>query len=121
MAVACYDLACIGLMFFVLGVVHAATAPGANNRSARMEVAMDRDLTEKEEQGLGGSMSRRGFIAVAGMAAVGGVLASSAMAAVTGVKEAAPGTPPPLPWQWVKLDPMEAGKRTFQLYHTKGG
>jgi len=23
---------------------------------------------------------------------------------------------PPLPWKWVKLDPMEAGRRAFRAY-----
>ena len=82
---------------------------------------MNRNLKDEDEQCLNGSMSRRSFITTAGVVAVGGVLAGGAMAAVTGAREAAPGTSPPLPWQWVKLDPMEAGKRTFQTYHTKGG
>ena len=82
---------------------------------------MNRQLKDEDEQCLNGSMSRRSFITAAGIVAVGGVLAGGAMAAVTGTKEAAPGTSPPLPWTWVKLDPMEAGKRTFQTYHAKGG
>ena len=82
---------------------------------------MNRHLKEEAEQCLNGSMSRRSFIAAAGIVAVGGVLAGNTMAAVTGPKEATPGTPTPLPWKWVKLDPMEAGKRTFQTYHAKGG
>ncbi len=28
---------------------------------------------------------------------------------------------PPLPWQWVKLDPAEAGRRAYHLYFDKGG
>lgn len=82
---------------------------------------MNRHPEELYEENPSGCMSRRGFIAAAGLAAVGGVLASGAIAAVAGPKEAAPGTPPPLPWQWAKLDPLEAGKRTFKLYHEKGG
>ena len=82
---------------------------------------MNRHLKDEAEQCLNGNMSRRNFITTAAIVAVGGVLAGGAMAAVTGVKEATPGTPPPLPWTWVKLDPMEAGKRTFQTYHAKGG
>ncbi|MRR37255.1 hypothetical protein EG829_21875 [bacterium] len=82
---------------------------------------MDWHPDKEKEENPGCGMSRRGFITAAGLAAVGGVLASGAMAAVAAPKETAPGSPPPLPWQWVKLDPLEAGKRTFKLYHEKGG
>ena len=37
---------------------------------------------------------------------------------------AAPATPvsaPPLPWKWVKLDPLEAGRRGYRFYKDKGG
>ena len=37
---------------------------------------------------------------------------------------AAPETPvsaPPLPWKWVKLDPLEAGRRGYRFYKEKGG
>lgn len=82
---------------------------------------MNKYLEKLYEENPGGGMSRRGFITAAGLATVGGILASGSMAAVAGPKEAAHGTPPALPWQWVKLDPLEAGKRTFKLYHEKGG
>ena len=82
---------------------------------------MNRQLKDEDEQCLNGRMSRRSFITTAGMVAVGGVLAGGAMAAVAGTKEAAPVTSPILPWTWVRLDPMEAGKRAFQTYHAKGG
>jgi hypothetical protein len=29
--------------------------------------------------------------------------------------------PPPLPWKWVKLDPIEAGRRAYRFYKEKGG
>jgi hypothetical protein len=29
--------------------------------------------------------------------------------------------PPPLPWPWVKLDPMEAGTRAYRSYLEKKG
>lgn len=76
---------------------------------------------EESGERVTGRMSRRGFITAAGMVAVGGVLTGGAIAAVTGAKEAAPGTPPPLPWPWMKMDPMEAGRRAFRNYHAKGG
>jgi hypothetical protein len=28
---------------------------------------------------------------------------------------------PPLPWEWVKLDPLEAGRRAYRFYKEKGG
>jgi len=28
---------------------------------------------------------------------------------------------PPLPWKWVKLDPMEAAKRGYKFYLTRKG
>jgi hypothetical protein len=31
------------------------------------------------------------------------------------------GNPPPLPWPWVKLDPMEAGRRAYRSYLEKKG
>jgi len=29
--------------------------------------------------------------------------------------------PPPLPWPWVKLDPLEAGRRAYRNYLKKPG
>lgn len=31
------------------------------------------------------------------------------------------GSPPPLPWPWVKLDPMEAGRRAYSNYLKEPG
>ena len=28
---------------------------------------------------------------------------------------------PPLPWKWVRLDPLEAGRRAYRFYKEKGG
>jgi len=28
---------------------------------------------------------------------------------------------PPLPWKWVKLDPLEAGRRAYRAYLSEGG
>jgi hypothetical protein len=28
---------------------------------------------------------------------------------------------PPLPWKWVKLDPLEAGRRAYRIYLDGGG
>ena len=32
-----------------------------------------------------------------------------------------PQTAPELPWPWTKIDPMEAGERTYNAYLTQGG
>ena len=67
----------------------------------------------------GGAVSRRTLIAgSAALLASGGV--GSGIAALA----AAPATPvsaPPLPWKWVKLDPLEAGRRGYRFYKEKGG
>jgi len=34
---------------------------------------------------------------------------------------AAPAAAPPLPWKWVKLDPLEAGRRAYRAYLKEGG
>jgi hypothetical protein len=33
----------------------------------------------------------------------------------------APTDAPPLPWKWVRLDPLEAGRRAYRFYKEKGG
>ena len=66
-----------------------------------------------------GSISRRSVIAgsaaVLAGAGVGSALTSLAAAPV------APADAPPLPWKWVKLDPLEAGRRGYRFYKEKGG
>jgi nitrous oxide reductase len=69
-----------------------------------------------------GHVSRRSFIATAGLAAVaGGVLAGTAMATASKEAPSAPATPKAGSWPWVKIDPQEAGERAFGNYHAKGG
>ena len=53
-----------------------------------------------------------------------GLLVGSAMGAyAAGVpaKSEGDGEAPPLPWKWVKLDPLEAGRRAYRYYKEKGG
>ncbi len=54
------------------------------------------------------------------MLIVGGIAGqiSSAYGAPT---TAAPAAAPPLPWKWVKLDPLEAGRRAYRAYLKEGG
>jgi len=51
--------------------------------------------------------------------AMGGVVAAYA-ASATATPEASAGAPP-LPWKWVTLDPLEAGRRAYRYYFDKGG
>jgi hypothetical protein len=53
---------------------------------------------------------------------VGGIAGSTvgAYAATPAASQVLP-TAPPLPWKWVKLDPLEAGRRAYRFYATKGG
>lgn len=70
-----------------------------------------------------GACSRRtiltGSVALLGGIALGGV----AVAATAPAKDAktAIEPPPPLPWKWTKLDPLEAGRRAYRAYFEKGG
>ncbi len=66
-------------------------------------------------------ISRRGMVAGSAiflLGAVGGRIsnAHAASAAVPAAESA-----PPLPWPWVKLDPMEAGRRAYRSYLEKKG
>ena len=65
------------------------------------------------------SISRRNVLAVsAGLLAGGGI--GSSLTALAAAPEA-PASAPPLPWKWVKLDPLEAGRRAYRYYKEKGG
>jgi hypothetical protein len=64
------------------------------------------------------SLSRRNFLGGAGIFMAGGVLGCSTSFASTPTPEA--GTAPPLPWNWVKLDPMEAGSLAYHYYFDIG-
>jgi hypothetical protein len=50
---------------------------------------------------------------------MGGVVAAYAASATP--KPESPVGPPPLPWKWVSLDPLEAGRRAYRYYFDKGG
>ena len=64
-------------------------------------------------------LSRRNFITKAGIFLAGGIAAHG-----TGFASTPPQTvtePPPLPWKWVTLDPLEAGRRAYRSYLTNKG
>jgi hypothetical protein len=72
--------------------------------------------SKKEKSSL---LSRRNFITKAGIFFAGGVAGHGTGFAST---PAETGTiPPPLPWKWVKLDPLEAGRRAYRFYLEKKG
>ena len=65
------------------------------------------------------SISRRNFMTTAGIFLAGGIAGygtSLALPTTPKVTE-----PPPLPWPWVKLDPLEAGRRAYRSYLEKKG
>ena len=73
----------------------------------------------EREQERASSLSRRNFITKAGLFVAGGIAGygtSLALPATHKVTE-----PPPLPWKWVKLDPLEAGRRAYRSYLEKKG
>lgn len=66
-----------------------------------------------------GSVSRRNVLrGSAALLAAGGV--GAGLKALAG-PAAVPAEAPPLPWKWVKLDPLEAGRRGYRYYKEKGG
>ena len=83
-----------------------------NEERRQEEVTMN---ARKEEV----SISRRTMLkgsAVIIAGGVGGGLATAYAAAVPKKQDA-----PPLPWKWVNVDPMEAGRRAFHYYLKEKG
>ena len=64
------------------------------------------------------TFSRRDFMTAAGIFAAGEIAGctSGALPPTPTVTE-----PPPLPWKWTKLDPLEAGRRAYRGYLSKPG
>ena len=67
--------------------------------------------------------SRRDMLAGSAALLMTGVVggAMGAYAAVVPVNDGTSSDAPPLPWKWVKLDPLEAGQRAYRFYLEKGG
>jgi hypothetical protein len=63
-------------------------------------------------------LSRRNFLAGAGAFVAGGVLGHGTSRASSPPPTA--GSAPPLPWKWVKIDPMEAGSLAYRYYFDIG-
>jgi hypothetical protein len=77
------------------------------------EIIMD---SKKEKSSL---LSRRNFITRAGIFLAGAIAAHGTGFASTPAPTVT--EPPPLPWKWVKLDPLEAGRRAYRFYLEKKG
>jgi hypothetical protein len=78
-------------------------------------------MTSSSSLSLAGSR-RNMLTGSAALLAGGGI--GSAMTNLVGSAAAATGSPaeaPPLPWKWVRLDPLEAGRRAYRFYKEKGG
>lgn len=69
-----------------------------------------------------GTVSRRSMLKKSATFLAGGAAGSTvgAFATTPTASEVAPEAPP-LPWKWVELDPLEAGRRAYRNYPIKGG
>jgi len=75
-------------------------------------------MMQKEQEGTS-VLSRRNFMTKAGIFVAGGVAGYGASLTLPGTATAS--EPPPLPWKWVKLAPLEAGRRAYRSYLEKKG
>ena len=65
------------------------------------------------------SISRRNFMTTAGIFLAGGIAGYGTSLALPPTPKVT--EPPPLPWKWAKLDPLEAGRRAYRFYLEKKG
>jgi hypothetical protein len=83
-----------------------------------------REVNMNEAIQQAGRLSRRTILKDSAALLVGGATGAAAMTAVaaaTATSGAASAPPLPLPWKWVRLDPLEAGRRAYRFYKEKGG
>jgi hypothetical protein len=73
----------------------------------------------EKEQERASSLSRRNFMTKAGIFVAGGIAGYSSSLALTPTPKVTEA--PSLPWPWVKLDPLEAGRRAYRTYLTNRG
>lgn len=89
------------------------TAPSAPRFTVDKESTMSDESTSEP-------CSRRRFLNGGAAFVAGGLIGSA-----TGLASAAAARPNPqmaeLPWPWAKIDPLEAGRRSFRNYHAHGG
>jgi hypothetical protein len=74
-------------------------------------------MKEKREEA--GLCSRRRILTGSAMLLAGGIAGRISNANSAPVPTST--TAPPLPWKWVKLDPLEAGRRAYRSYLEKKG
>ena len=74
----------------------------------------------KTQQDDTGDLSRRSVLKQSASFLVGGVAGGAVGAYAAPDAGEAPPTAPPLPWEWVTLDPLEVGQRAYRNYF-KGG
>ena len=77
----------------------------------------------KSETEIPGVCSRRSILTGSAALLVGGALGGAACAYATtspAKDDKAVVEPPPLPWQWAKLDPLEVGRNAYRNYHIAG-
>ena len=65
--------------------------------------------------------SRRDMLTGSASLLAGGLIGGAAVAHATPDTTTQQDGPPPLPWKWVTLDPLEAGRRAYRNYPIKGG
>jgi hypothetical protein len=70
----------------------------------------------EDEDGL---CSRRSILTGSAVLLAGGIVGRISNA--FGAPKPAVDKAPPLPWKWVKLDPLEAGRRAYRAYLSEGG
>jgi len=64
--------------------------------------------------------SRRSILKGSAILLVGG-LAGRISTAYSAPEPLAEKAAPPLPWKWIKLEPLEAGRRAYNFYLTRKG
>ncbi len=82
-----------------------------------MRITKEDIVVEQEQRA--DSVSRRGFLTSAGSFLAGGIAGYGASLIAPSTSTAT--EPPPLPWKWVKLDPLEAGRRAYRSYLKEKG
>jgi len=70
------------------------------------------------QDGQEGAVTRRNVLTASAALLAGGGIGSAVTAYATPTEATAA---PALPWPWVKLDPLEAGRRAYRYYKEKGG
>lgn len=85
----------------------------------------DRSSNDENEtqSGEASNPARRTLLVGSGAFIIGGVAgrASAARSDLPQKTQAVADAAPPLPWEWVKIDPMEAATRTYHGYLDQGG